>query len=181
MLGKSPLLAHFDPKLPIIVHTDASPYGVGAVLSHLVDGAERPVSYASRTLTVAERNYGHIEKEGLGLVFAVKKFHHYLFGHRFTMVTDHNPLLGLFGENRGIPDRAAARITRWALLLAAYDYNLVYRAGKLNGNADGLSRLPIESDHEDTSQPIVSVHMMELANSPVTEAEVRSESKRSES
>ena len=177
MLGKSPLLVHFDPKLPIVVHTDASPYGVGAVLSHLVDGGkeERPVSYASRTLTVAERNYGHIEKEGLGLVFAVKKFHHYLFGHHFTMVTDHKPLLGLFGENRGVPDRAAARITRWALLLSAYDYKLEYRAGKLNGNADGLSRLPMELEKEDISQPIASVHMMELVNSPVTEIEVRSE------
>ena len=81
MLGHAPLLAHFDPSLPIIVHTDASPYGVGAVLSHLVGDEERPVSYASRSLTVAERNYGHIEKEGLGLVFAVKKFHHYLYGH----------------------------------------------------------------------------------------------------
>ena len=65
------------------------------------DGTERPVCYASRTLAAAERNYGHIEKEGLVLVFAVKKFHHYLYGHRFHMVTDHKPLLGLFGEDKG--------------------------------------------------------------------------------
>ena len=104
MLSHSPLLVHFDPSLPIIVHTDASPYGVGAVLSHMVNGEERPVCYASRSLTIAERNYGHIEKEGLGLVFAVKKFHHYLYGHKFTMMTDHKPLLGLFGENKNIPE-----------------------------------------------------------------------------
>ena len=67
MLVKAPLLVHFDPALPIVVHTDASPYGVGAVLSHVVEGEERPVSYSSRALTVAERNYGHIEKEGLAL------------------------------------------------------------------------------------------------------------------
>ena len=138
-----------------------------------MDEEERPVSYASCSLTVAERNYGHIEKEGLGLVFAVKKFHHYLYGHRFTMMTDHKPLLGLFAENRNIPDRAAARITRWALLLAAYDYKLVYRAGTLNGNADALSRLPLESRDEDVTQPCASVHMMELVNAPVTELEVK--------
>ena len=126
MLIKSPLLVHFDPSLPIVVHTDASPYGVGAVLSHVIDGVEKPVSYASRSLTIAEKNYGHIEKEGLALVFAVKKFHHYLYGHQFTMLTDHKRLLGLFSETKGIPDRAAARITRWALLLAAYNYKLEY-------------------------------------------------------
>ena len=175
MLVKSPLLVHFDPSLPIVVHTDASPYGVGAVLSHVVDGQERPVSYSSRSLTVAERNYGHIEKEGLALVFAVKKFHHYLFGYQFTMITDHKPLLGLFAETKGIPDRAAARITRWALLLAAYNYKLEYRAGKLNGNADALSRLPIDAEPEDVTMPCVSVNMVELVNAPVTEEEVKKE------
>ena len=178
MLVKSPLLVHFDPTLPIVVHTDASPYGVGAVLSHLVEGEEKPVSYASRALTVAERNYGHIEKEGLALVFAVKKFHHYLYGHHFTMLTDHKPLLGLFSETKGIPDRAAARITRWALLLAGYNYKLEYRAGKLNGNADALSRLPLESEEGDITQPCVSVNMVELVNAPVTEEDVRSETKK---
>ena len=162
------MLTHFDPSLPIVVHTDASPYGVGAVLSHVIDDVERPVCYASRALTVAERNYGHIEKEGLALVFAVKKFHHYLYGHHFTMITDHKPLLGLFAESKGIPDRAAARITRWALLLAAYNYKLEYRAGKLNGNADALSRLPMESDANDVTQPCVSVNMVELVSAAVT-------------
>ena len=178
MLVKAPLLVHFDPSLPIVVHTDASPYGVGAVLSHVVNGEERPVSYSSRALTVAERNYGHIEKEGLALVFAVKKYHHYLFGHQFTMITDHKPLLGLFAETKGIPDRAAARITRWALLLAAYNYKLEYRAGKLNGNADALSRLPLEAEPEDVTSPCVSVNMVELVNSPVTEEDVRKETQK---
>ena len=162
------------------MHTDASPYGVGAVLSHVTDRVERPVCYASRSLTVAEKNYGHIEKEGLALVFAVKKFHHYLYGHQFTMLTDHKPLLGLFSETKGIPDRAAARITRWALLLAAYNYKLEYRPGKLNANADALSRLPIESEEQDITQPIVSVNMIELASAPVTEEDVRKETKKEE-
>ena len=176
LLSEAPLLVHFDPSKDIVVHTDASPYGLGSVLSHVYpDNSERPVSYASRSLAVAERNYGHIEKEGLALVFAVRKFHHFLFGHKFTMVTDHKPLLGLFGEHKPIPDRSAARIARWALLLSAYDYKLVYRQGVLNGNADALSRLPLPLLEGDISQQISSVHMMELVHSPVTEKEVSQE------
>ena len=99
MMCVAPLLTHFDPTKPIVVHCDASPYGLGVVLSHVMsDGSERPVSYASRTLSVAERNYAHIEKEGLALVYAVKKYHQYLFGHKFVLYTDHKPLLGLFSE-----------------------------------------------------------------------------------
>ena len=116
-----------------------------------------PVCFASRTLAAAERNYGHVEKEGLALVFAVKKLHHYLFGHKFTMVTDHKPLLGLFSEYSGLPDRSAARILRWALLLSAYDYKLEYRPGVLHANANGLSRLPLKAKMEDISQSSVSV------------------------
>ena len=173
MLSEAPLLVHYDPSKEIVVHTDASPYGVGSVLSHVYpDNTERPVSYASRSLSVSERNYGHVEKEGLALVFAVKKFHHFLFGQKFTIFTDHKPLLGLFGENKAIPERSAARIARWALMLSAYDYKLQYRQGELNGNADALSRLPLPVKDFEVSQQIMSVHMMELVSSPVTENEV---------
>ena len=176
MLSEAPLLVHYDPEKEKVVHTDASPYGLGCVLSHVYDdGTERPVSYASRSLSVSERNYGHIEKEGLALVFAVKKLHHYLYGYKFTMYTDHKPLLGLFGENRPIPDRSAARIARWALLLSGYDYKLHYRQGVLNGNADALSRLPLQSQDDEVSQEMISVHMMELVSAPVTEKEVSAE------
>ncbi len=173
MLSGAPLLVHFDPAKEKVVHTDASPYGLGSVLSHVYkDGTERPVCFASRSLATAERNYGHIEKEGLALVFAVKKFHHYLFGFEFTIYTDHKPLLGLFGENKAIPDRSAARIARWALLLSAYNYKLEYRQGSLNGNADALSRLPLPAEDSEISQVVMGVHMMELVSAPVTEVDV---------
>ena len=94
MLCKAPVLTHFDLNQPIEVHCDASPFGVGEVLSHVMaDGTERPVSYCSRTLTAAERNYAHIEKEGLALVFSVKKFHQYLYGNKFVLKADHKPLI----------------------------------------------------------------------------------------
>ena len=110
-LQQDSLLVHFDPSKPLILACDASPYGVGAVLSHTMgDGTERPIAYASRTLTDAEKRYSQIEKEGLAIVFGVKKFHSYLFGRSFTIESDHQPLSFLFGEKKGIPSLASARI-----------------------------------------------------------------------
>ena len=174
MLIGAPLLVHFDMSKPIVVHCDASEYGVGVVLSHVLEnGEERPVGFASRTLSSAERNYATIEKEGLALVYAVRKFHQFLFGSKFTMFTDHKPLLGLFAENRPLPSRAAARVLRWALLLSAYDFELKYREGITNGNADALSRLPLDARSEDVSQRVTSIAMMELVKSPISESELR--------
>ena len=80
---------HYDSKLPIKLACDALSYGVGAVLSHVFKDGERPIAFASRTLTKAECNYGQIEKEALALFFGVKKFHKHIYGCRFTLVTDH--------------------------------------------------------------------------------------------
>ena len=108
----APLLAHYDPKKPVRLAVDASSFfGLGAVLSHLLeDGEEKPIASASRTLSQSEHNYSMIEKEALAIIFRVKKFHQYLFGRIFNLLTDHKPLTYILGPKRGIPALAASRL-----------------------------------------------------------------------
>ena len=105
------LLVHYDPTKQIVVPCDASPLGLGTVLSHILpDGQERPIAYASRILTVAERGYSQIEKAGLAVVYAVTKFHNYLYGRKFVIKSDHQPLSHLFNQQKAISTTASARI-----------------------------------------------------------------------
>ena len=99
-LQDSPLLVHYDLKKPLLLACDATPYGVGAVISHFMEnGEETPIAFASRTLTASEGNYFHIEKEALSIMFGLKKFHSYpVWSRTFTFLTDHQPPLTIFRE-----------------------------------------------------------------------------------
>lgn len=144
LLLKHNVLVHYDPKLPLILSCDASPYGVGAVLSHLIDGVEYPIFFASSSLSPAEKNYSQLHREALAIIFGVKKFNKYLYGLKFTIYSDHQPLREIFSEKKGTPAVAAARLQRWAVLLSGYNYSIEYKKASLMAHADMLSRLPLD-------------------------------------
>ena len=135
-LTRAPILMTPDWTLPFILQTDASSTGLGYVLSQVnFKGEEHPIAFASKKLLPSERNYSAIEREALAIVKGIKHFRTYLEGTTFTIQTDHNPLthLGNLKDSHG-------RLARWALSLQPYDFTIVHRSGKLNSNADGLSR-----------------------------------------
>ncbi|XP_044764458.1 uncharacterized protein K02A2.6-like [Coccinella septempunctata] len=152
LLKSTEVLVHFDPNLKIKLTIDASPHGIGAILSHTYpSGAERPIAYASKSLTRAEKNYSQIEREGLAIIFGVIKFHQYLYAKRFTLVTDNKPLMAIFGNKKSIPQFSANRLRRWAVILSNYDYEIEYVKSTEN-NADALSRMLPETSTQDTFQ-----------------------------
>ncbi|XP_043063527.1 uncharacterized protein K02A2.6-like [Drosophila ficusphila] len=140
-------LAHFDENLPLVLATDASSFGIGVVLSHLQpDGGERPIVFASKTLDKHQVKYSQIEKEGLSIIFGVKRFHQYLYGRKFILITDHKPLVTIFNPGKHLPLMTSNRLQRWAIILLAYKFDIQYRSTSAHGNADALSRLPVGTD-----------------------------------
>ena len=129
---------------PFRLETDASLEGLGAMLAQeTANGIVRPLAYASRTVRGAEKNYSVTELEALGVIWAVKHFWHYLYGHRCTIVTDHQALKSILNT-----PQPSGKLARWGLILQELDVEIVYRAGKKNANADALSRNP---EHEPTT------------------------------
>ena len=138
------------------------------MISHTYpDGSEHPIAYTSRTLSSSEQNYGQLEKEALSLVNGVRKFHTYLYGRSFTILTDHKPLKKILGPKQGIPALAAARLQRWALILAAYSYDIKFKSTENHANADGLSRLPLPRQTIGSEEAsVINIKQMEAL--PVT-------------
>ncbi|XP_029920671.1 uncharacterized protein LOC115368614 [Myripristis murdjan] len=150
-LTQAPVLAYADYSLPFIVYTDASNQGLGAVLAQVQEGKERVIAYASRSLHPTERNdanYSSFKLELLALKWAVtEKFKDYLTGAQFTVYTDNNPVAHLQTARLGAVEQ------RWVAQLAFFDYNIKYRSGKSNVNADALSRFPANPLPTDVSGP----------------------------
>jgi len=139
------ILVSFNPTLPVVLATDASPYGVGAVLSHIYpNGTERVIQYASCTLNDTQKKYTQIDKEAYAIIFGVKKFHNFLYGKRFTLLTDNKSITQILSPGKGLPAYSAMRMQHYAVFLQGFDFDIKYRKTENHGNADGLSRLPIK-------------------------------------
>ena len=130
--------------------------------------------FASRSLTKIERKYSQLDKEALAIIFVVKKFHQYVYGRLFTLKTHHKPLTYIFRDTKATPTMASRRIQRWDLTLGAYSYQIKYKKGEQNTNADALSRLSSSTASKDSPQVAQVVHLMEyLDTSPVLSNQIR--------
>ncbi|XP_045027129.1 uncharacterized protein LOC123470647 [Daphnia magna] len=149
-------LAYPDYGKPFDIHPDACEYGIGAALVQKTGDGERPVAFASRLLSATERNYSITEKECLALVWAMKKFHCYIWGMTVRVVSDHHALCWLTTKKD-----LAGRLARWALLVQGYEPQVLYKSGKLHEDADALSRYPVgpaeEEDESDSLLPVLLV------------------------
>ena len=176
MLTAPNLLVHFDESKSLMLSCDASPYGVGAVLSHVyADQLDKPIAYASRSLNTVERKYSQLDKEALAILFGVSKCHHYLYGRHFVICSDHKPLMHIFSPSKAIPSMASARLQRWALILSGYQYSIKYREGSRMCNADALSRLPLPDYPDNVPTPPETIALLEqLTHIPLTSTQIRS-------
>ena len=147
LLSTPPILKVAEPNKQYVLQTDASEQGLGAVLSQVGEnGGEHPVAFASRKFLPREKNYSVIEKECLAIVWSLQVFHVYLYGQKFSIETDHQPLswLGRMKNNN-------QRLTRWALSIQPYCFKMRHRSGSSNNNADGLSQ-PSRTNNEWNNQ-----------------------------
>lgn len=135
-LTSDAVLGFYDPNDHTRIFVDASPVALGAVLMQKGCRGWRVIAYASKSLSDVEKRYSQTEKEALAIVWGPERFHYYVFGKCFELITDHKAHEVLFGPT----SRPCARIERWVLRLISYHYKVIYRAGKLN-IADPLSRL----------------------------------------
>ena len=136
-LVSSPILAHPHFSKKFIIYTDASNEAIGAVLPQAIDGKERPIAFASRTLTKQEQRYCVAQKESQAVVCAMKHFKHYLYGKQCIVRTDHGSLGWLLNFKN--PE---GQLARWLQVLSSYDMTIVHRPGRQHRNADALSRIP---------------------------------------
>lgn len=173
-LSSCSVIHMFDPELPVVVTTDASNTGLGAVLQQQAGKELRTVAFASRSLTSAERKYSAGEKEALACLFACEHWHVYLWGRRFLLRTDHQALVTLMSS--GGAGRRPLRIARWSARLLYYNFDIVYQKGSDNVVADALSRLAVTSAAEpELDEEVVSVVLSCITKGQLQAATAESE------
>ena len=169
-LMSPPILVYPDPSIPFILDTDASDFGIGAVLSQVQDGQERVVAYGSRVLTKQEKRYCVTRRELLAVVHFVKYFRHYLVGKKFTLRSDHASLKWVrsFKEPEG-------QVARWLEVLDAYDFDLIHRPG-----ANTAMRTPFHVDHARSAEVTTTARKSDVDDTrPLVRNVCRHEDRRS--
>ena len=137
-LISAPILKAPDWNTPFHVHIDASNFAIGCILAQPGEhNMDFPISYASRQLNMAEKNYTTTEREGLTMVYAVKKFCHYLLANKFVFFVDHQALLYLVNK-----PCSTGRIVRWFVILLEFDFTVAVKKGLTHKRADHMSRIP---------------------------------------
>ena len=139
MLSSAPILVYPDYNKTFYLYTDASDLALGVILAQLnSSGLDHPIAYYSKIFTKAEKNYSVSEKECLAVLLGIKHFRHFLYGTHFKVVTDHSSLQWLIKMKD--PEK---KLSRWAVKLQNYDFEVIYQPGLTHLNVDGLNRLPI--------------------------------------
>ena len=164
------VMSYFDPNEQTEVIVDASPVGLGAILTQ----KGKVICYASRALTPTEQRYSQTDREMLAVVFGVEHFHLYLYGSPFSVITDHKPLLGLVFSSKPV----TARIERWRLRLMPYEFVLNYRPGRDDLNpADYISRHPhIQPQRENAGEAYINYVAHNTVPKAMTYEEVKTAS-----
>lgn len=151
-ITRSPVLAHYNPQIPLVLSVDSSKSALGAVILQ----NNKPIAYSSKTLTITQERYAQIEKELLAIQFGCEKFHQYVYGHRVTVHTDHKPLVYLFKKPlHDVP----ARLQRMMLTLQKYDLEVIHVPGKEMYISDTLSRAAIQENYVPENESEMSCHV----------------------
>lgn len=167
------VLAHYEPKLKLVLAVDASPTGVGAVLSQLdIHEVERPIQFASQTLTETQQKYSQVDKEAYAIIYGVRKFYDYLYGNKVCLITDKRAMSQIFSPQKGLPIYSATRMQHYAIFLQQFNYEIKCRKSEDNANADALSRLPDPKMYSHVEEVFV-IHQQMIENLPVTTEELK--------
>jgi len=172
-IASAPVLRYFDKNAETTIQTDASQKGLGAVL--LQNG--QPVCYASKALTDTECNYSNIERETLGVVWGLERFHYFIYGKHCTVETDHKPLESIFKKKL---TSCPPRLQRLVLRALKYDVTVTYVKGANVPIADALSRVTPQKEPTVGELPRINVHCVtrNLPASPTKLQQVREETAR---
>ncbi len=183
ILSSAPVLGHYELSKRLGLACDASPFAVAGVLFKIEDdGTEQPLNYFSQLLNDTQRRYSQIEKEGLSIITSMKKFYKYLCGRRFLLITDHRPLVSIFGPKTQLPPFVATRLHHWCVFLSQFQYDVIYRKSEQHGNADCLSRLVAPSSTQAAQEPLDAtisfIATQQLDILPVTSSTIRNATSR---